>query len=200
MKSRRLGIRARIVAGFLVVLVLMASLAAVGLNCIAAISGQLKDIVENNNVKIELATAMQTALRERALSMHALSVMTDPFDKDAEVQRFSALGSNYVSARQHLEQLPLSAEERAILEEIRQLTRAAQPEVQAVVDMAMDEHASEVFDRIRRIAVPRQRQIATQHWVLGRTAADIAVDYGKSTAWVFLELRRARTAITCGRA
>src|SRR5688572_3266580 len=109
MKSRRLGIRARIVAGFLVVLVLMTSLAAVGLNCISAISAQLRDIVENNNVKIELATAMQTALRERALSMHALSVLTDPFDKDAEVQRFSALGSDYVAARQHLEQMPLSA-------------------------------------------------------------------------------------------
>jgi hypothetical protein len=160
--SRRLGIRARIVAGFLVVLLLMASLAAVGLHYISTISGRLKDIVENNNVKIELATAMQTALRERALSMHALSVLTDPFDKDAEVQRFSALGSNYVGARQHLEQMPLSAEERDILEQIRLLTRAAQPEVEAVVDMAMNAHAEEVFERIRSVAVPKQRQIATQ--------------------------------------
>jgi diguanylate cyclase (GGDEF)-like protein len=159
---KRLGIRARIVAGFLVVLALMASLAAVGLHYISSISGRLKDIVENNNVKIELATAMQTALRERALSMHALSVLTDPFDKDAEVQRFRALGSNYISARQHLEQMPLSSEERDILEQIRILTREAQPEVEAVVDMATHEHADEVFERIRSVAVPKQRQIATQ--------------------------------------
>ena len=158
---RWLGIRARIVAGFVVVLALMASVAAVGLHYINSISGRLKDIVENNNVKIELATAMQTALRERALSMHALSVLTDPFDKDAELQRFSALGSNYVSARQHLEAMPLSAEERAILESIRALTRAAQPEVEAVVEIAMSERAAdEVFERIRSIAVPKQRQIA----------------------------------------
>ena len=159
---KRLGIRTRIVAGFLVVLALMASLAAVGLHYISTIGGRLKGIVEDNNVKIELATAMQTALRERALSMHALSVLTDPFDKDAEVQRFSALGSNYVSARQHLEQMPLSAEERDILEKIRSLTRDAQPEVEAVVDMSMKEHADEVFERIRSIAVPKQRQIAEQ--------------------------------------
>ena len=175
---KRLGIGARIVAGFLVVLVLMASLAAVGLNCIAWISGQLKGIVEENNVKIELATAMQTALRERALSMHALSVLTDPFDKDAEVQRFSALGSDYVSARQHLEHMPLAAEERDILAQIRALTRAAQPEVEAVVDMAMNEHEGEVFERIRNTAVPRQRQIAEQ------VSALIQLQKGQSAAAV----------------
>jgi len=177
-KHRRLGIGARIVTGFLVVLALMASLAAVGLHYISNISERLKGIVENNNVKIELATAMQTALRERALSMHALSVLTDPFDKDAEVLRFDALGSDYVAARQRLEQMPLSAEEREILDRILVLTRAAQPEVQAVVDMAMSGRADEVFERIRSIAVPKQRQIAEQANALiqvqkGQTAAGV---------------------------
>jgi diguanylate cyclase (GGDEF)-like protein len=173
---KRLGIWARIVAGFLVVLVLMASLAAVGLHYISNIGERLKGIVENNNVKIELATAMQTALRERALSMHALSVLTDPFDKDAELLRFDALGSDYVRARQQLEQMPLSAEERAILDRIRTLTRAAQPEVQAVVDMCTTGRRDDVFERIRTSAVPRQRQIAEQVNALmqvqkGQTAA-----------------------------
>jgi diguanylate cyclase (GGDEF)-like protein len=160
--QKRLGIGARIATGFLVVLVLMASLAAVGLHYISKINERLKDIVENNNVKIELATSMQTALRERALSMHALSVLTDPFDKDAEIQRFDALGSDYIRARRQLERMPLSSEESAILERIRVLTRTAQPEVQAVVDMAMNGRADEMFERIRNIAMPWQRQIAEQ--------------------------------------
>ena len=175
---KRLGIGARIVMGFLVVLALMTSLAAVGLHYMSTVSERLKGIVENNNVKIELATAMQAALRERALSMHALSVLTDPFDKDAEVQRFHALGSDYVRARQQLEQMPLSAEERAILSRIQVLTRVAQPEVQAVVDLALTGRTDEAFERIRSNAAPKQRQIAEQVGALvqvqkGQTAAGV---------------------------
>jgi hypothetical protein len=160
--QKRLGIRAHIATAFLVALAVMACFARVGLHYISSISDHLKGIVENNNVKIELATAMQAALRERALSMHALSVLTDPFEKDEEVLRFDALGSEYVRAREQLQQMPLSADEHVILERIRALTREAQPEVQAVVDMAMTGRADEMFERIRSIAVPRQRQIAEQ--------------------------------------
>jgi hypothetical protein len=159
---RRLSIRARIVAAFVVVLALVAGVAGVGLHSIAEVSERLKEIVQDNNVKIELAAAMQTALRERSLSMHALSVLTDPFERDDETLRFDALGSDYVRARQQLESMPLSVEERAILARIRLLTRAAQPEVQAVVDMAAAGQADEAFERIRSTAVPRQRQIAEQ--------------------------------------
>jgi diguanylate cyclase (GGDEF)-like protein len=184
-----LDIRTRIATGFLTALVVMASFAVVGLHYTSNISDNLKHIVENNIVKIELATAMQTALRERALSMHALSVLTDPFDKDEEVQRFNALGSNYVKARQQLESMPLSAEEQEILDRIRVLTRAAQPDVQSVVDMAMTDRAHEMFERIRSVAVPRQRMIAEQVNALiqlqkGQTAAGV-----KSTEASYREVR-----------
>ena len=162
-----LGIGARIAAAFLVTLALMASLAYVGLRYISETNSRLKDIVENNNVKTQLATTMQHALRERALSMHVMSVMNDPFDRDAEVQRFNALGTIYVTARQQLEALPLSIEEDAILNRIRVLTRQAQPEVQAVVDrVQISTSTEEVFDRMRNIAIPKQREIADQVSVL----------------------------------
>ena len=157
------GIGTRIAAGFMVMLVLMAGLAVIGLRHIAESNTRLKVIVENNNVKTELATTMQNALRERALSMHVLSVMNDPFDKDAEVQRFNTLGATYVTSRQRLEALPLSREEEDILDRIRILTRQAQPEVQAVVDSAQSSADAEVvFERIRNSAIPKQREIADQ--------------------------------------
>jgi len=159
----RLGMGARIVAGFLVVLVLMASLAAIGLRYIADANQRLKDIAQNNNVKTELATVMHSNLRERALSMHALPILADPFEKDAEVQRFNAYGVAYIEARQRLETMPLTREENAILEHIRELTREAQPQVQAVVDMSIfSDDQAEIFERIRNVAMPRQRAIAAQ--------------------------------------
>jgi diguanylate cyclase (GGDEF)-like protein len=157
------GMRARIVAGFLIVLVLMAALTAVGLRYVADANQRLKEIIENNNVKTELATVMHSALRERALSMHALPIFTDPFEKDAEVQRFNIQGVIYLEARQRFDHMHLTPEESKVLARIRDLTREAQPEVQAVVDMSAfsDDH-TEIFDRIRSVAMPRQRAIADQ--------------------------------------
>ena len=134
--SQHLGMGAWIGIGFIVVLTLMLALSAIGLRYVADANQRLKDIARNNNVKIELATKMHSALRERALSMHALPILADPFDKDAEIQRFNIQGVHYIQAREQLEQMPLSPKESDILKQIRDLTRKAQPEVQAVVEMS----------------------------------------------------------------
>jgi diguanylate cyclase (GGDEF)-like protein len=178
MKQRKphLGIGAHIVTGFVIVLMLMASLTATGLQYVANANHRLKQIVENNNVKTTLATEMQTALRERALSMYVLVILTDPFDKDDEYQRFNAYGSRYTVARQHLERLPLTENERQILATIRELTRAGQPEVQDAVEMAISHDTSTLFETIRQNilqnAMPRQRQISEQVNLLIRVQED----------------------------
>ncbi|MBT9569410.1 MAG: EAL domain-containing protein [Thiobacillus sp.] len=161
--SQHLGMGARIGIGFLVVLTLMVALSAIGLRYVAEANQRLKDIARVNNVKIELATEMLTALRERALSMHTLPILDDPFDKDTEIQRFDIQGMHYIRAREQLESLPLSPDESDTLARIRHLTREAQPEVQAVIDKAaFSNNEQEIFDRIRNIAMPRQRAIASE--------------------------------------
>ncbi|WP_059752013.1 putative bifunctional diguanylate cyclase/phosphodiesterase [Thiobacillus denitrificans] len=154
---------ARIGIGFVVVLALMVVLSAIGLRYVTEANQRLKDIAQINNVKTELATEMHSALRERALSMHTLPILADPFDKDAEIQRFNAQGTVYIRARDRLEHMPLSPEENEILSRILELTREAQPEVQAVVDMStfIDDQTA-IFDQIRSVAMPRQRAIAEQ--------------------------------------
>ena len=175
-RTQHLGIGAPIVTGFVIVLVLMTSLTAAGLNYVGDANHRLKQIVENNNIKTTLATEMQTALRERALSMYALTILTDPFDKDEEFQRFDAYGTRYTAARQHLEKLPLTEDERQILATIRELTRTTQPEVQKAVEMAINHDTSTLFEtirhQIRENAMPRQRQIAEQVNLLIRLQED----------------------------
>lgn len=161
--SQHLGMGARIGAGFIIVLTLMVALSAIGLRYVADANQRLKQIALINNVKIELATEMHSALRERALSMHALPILDDPFDKDAEIQRFNIQGVLYIQARDQLEHMPLSPKESKILEIIRKLTREAQPEVQAVVEMStFNDNEQEIFGRIRSVAMPAQRDIAAQ--------------------------------------
>ena len=88
-----------ILGGFLIVLTLMVALGMISLHYVSEAKQNLKNIVEHNNRKTLLANAMQNSLRERALSMHSMSVLTDPFDKDAEIQRFDNFGADYIRAR-----------------------------------------------------------------------------------------------------
>ncbi len=162
-RAQNLGMSARIGLGFVVVLTLMVSLSAIGLRYVAEANQRLKDIARINNVKIELATEMQSALRERALSMHTLPILADPFKKDDEIQRFNAQGRLYIKARDRFMSMSLSQKEHEILEKIRELTREAHPEVQKVVDMStFINDPTQIFNQIRNVAMPRQRAISDQ--------------------------------------
>lgn len=77
-----MGIGARINLGFTFTIALMMALTGVGLTHIHLADARLKNIVEKNNVKTEMAQIMQSALRERALNMHIIAVSDDPFLKD----------------------------------------------------------------------------------------------------------------------
>ncbi|MBT9613506.1 MAG: EAL domain-containing protein [Burkholderiales bacterium] len=165
--TQHLGMGVRIGIGFVVVLALMVALSAIGLRYVAEANQRLKDIAQDNNVKTELATVMHSTLRERALAMHALPILADPFEKDEEIQRFNSQGAQYIDARNRLERMSLSPKENEILalirELTRELTREAQPVVQSVVEMSIfNDNQAEIFERIRSVAMPRQRAIADQ--------------------------------------
>ena len=161
--AQHLGIGALIGTGFVVVLALMVALSAIGLRYVAEANQHLKDISQNNNVKIELATEMHSALRERAISMHTLPIIADPFEKDAEIQRANAQATRYAKARERLERMPLSQKEREILARIFNMTRESGSEVQEVMEMStFNDNPTKVFEFIRNVAMPRQRLIAEQ--------------------------------------
>lgn len=157
------GIGLYISIGFLIVVLLMIALTLVGLKHIAQVNFQIKNIVENNNVKIELGQIMQNALHERALSMHSVAVLKDEFLQDDEFMRFNIMGSRYLNARKKLEKLTLTENEKAILSKIRALTQETQPYVQEVIRLGLDTvNAPLIFEKIRKLAIPKQRLIAEQ--------------------------------------
>ena len=156
------GIGLRISIGFLMVALLMVALTFVALKHMAQVNFQIKNIVENNNVKIELGQIMQNALHERALSMHSVAVLKDVFLQDNEFIRFNTMGSRYFNARKKLETLALTDQEKAILSEIQVLTRDTQPYVEEVIQLGMESNSPIIFDKISELAIPKQRLIAEQ--------------------------------------
>lgn len=157
------GIGLRISIGFFMVVLLMVALTFVGLKHMAQVNFQIKDIVENNNVKIEIGHIMQDALHERALGMHSIAVLKDEFLQDDEFMHFNAMGVKYLNARKKLESLELTSNEKTILAKIRVLTHDTQPYVQEVIELGMGIDRDKItFDKTRELAISKQRLIAKQ--------------------------------------
>ena len=156
------SIRSRIRFGFFMVVLLMMALTFVGLKHMAQVNTQITNIVEINNVKIELGHVMKNALHERALSMHSVAVLRDEFLQDEEFMHFNLMGAKYILARQKLESLALTDEEKIILDEIQTLTKKTQPYVQEVIQLGLDTNDDAIFNQIRSLAIPNQRLIAVQ--------------------------------------
>ena len=148
--------------GFAVVMLLMVALGFVGLTRMANLYWHMEQIVKDRNVKKERAQVMKDALRERALLMHSISVLTDAFDQDAEFLIFNEKGIEYVNARHGLESMELSEGEKVILARIQVLTQTTQPLVTLAVDTAMSGEPSRAQALIREKAIPAQKAIAKE--------------------------------------
>lgn len=143
-------------------LILMMSLTFVGLNYMARVNVNMKNIVKNNNVKISLAQTMLHTLNGRALSMHAIAVLDDAFLQDEEYMYFRNLGTDFYTSRKKLDELITTDDEKKILLQIKVLTQQTQPGVEEVVDLGMNGNKSFVFEKIREHAIPNQRLIAKE--------------------------------------
>jgi diguanylate cyclase (GGDEF)-like protein len=144
----------------------MAVLTIIGLLRMADINRHMDRIVKENNVKMELAHAMKDALRERAVIMHSISLMEDPFDQIEEFSSFSDYADSYVAARQQLEGMRLSNAEKAILARMKAITSKTQPLVVEAVEKAMGKARAEARDLIVQQIIPAQKLIALEIYEL----------------------------------
>jgi len=158
----RLSLGAGVAIGFVVLLVLMSVLTWLALARVAALNQEVTELVEVNNLKVALATRMKNALRERALIMHTMSVMTDPFRQDEEFLRFQDLGADFTSARTQLEFIASGDEETAILARMRELTFSTQPIVVEAINFALKQQRPAARQLIDLEIIPRQKKLSAE--------------------------------------
>ncbi len=77
-RSLRAGLR----FGFGLILLLLVAITLLGLYRLDESNRRLEQIVSVNNAKIDLVHEMKNALRERAIIMHTLSLVSDPFEQN----------------------------------------------------------------------------------------------------------------------
>ena len=182
-------------AGFGLALSLIVALAMVGLHQLASTNAHLESIVGENSVKARLANSMRDILRDRAIAMLSIVVSRDAFEKDQEMQQFYGYGGTYQQVRLELEKLIRLPEEREVLARIDRLTRANQPVMVRIVDLAVEGYTFLAFDELQREGIPLQRQlvkeldnlIQIQRDMTASAAAAARADYAR-TRWLMIGL------------
>ncbi len=148
-----------IASGFVLVLVLMIALAAVGLTRMAAIHQNLQAITEKYNVKADIIFSMRHIVRERALSTYAMYIMDDPFERQEELQRFTNMAGKFIQLRDRLITLGLDDQEQAMLDEVLVQVRKYEPLHMNLVDRITHENLTGVKQDIVRHDLLRQRKM-----------------------------------------
>ncbi len=148
--------------GFGLILVLMISLAVLGLTQMAGINQRLERIVNENNQKVELASIMRDALRQRIISMHSIVIARDEFERDQQLQNFYGYGISFTKARQQLEHMLSTEREKAVLARIRALASEAQPKVVLGLELAIEGRNEEALTQLHSRAIPAQQRLVAE--------------------------------------
>jgi len=146
--------------GFALILLLLVALTATGVSRLALINQRMEKVVNEDNVKTRLVNDMKNALNTRAIMMHSIALMSDPFDQQDEYLSFNEQGVAFVEARRQLMEMPLSEGERRALESIREIIARTNPRVMQGIELAMAGKKLEALELIAKGIVPLQKNLA----------------------------------------
>jgi len=147
--------------GFGTLLFLMLFLTLVGIGYMEAAQERLDTIVNNHMAKIELATRMRTAARERTVSLQKIILLTDPFERDEQWMLFNSYATDFVQARTLLLDMGLTNEELSLLKRQGKLTGVAVPLQMQVVNLVSEGKMKQAHEVLQQ-AIPAQDQVLEQ--------------------------------------
>lgn len=102
----------RLLGGFVLLILLMALLTANAVHHMSELEARMRDIVEERNRKIQLATDLLEASHNRHDALVYQALTSDPFERDNNFQLFIKWGYNVGKARNDLRALRLDAFEQ----------------------------------------------------------------------------------------
>jgi diguanylate cyclase (GGDEF)-like protein/PAS domain S-box-containing protein len=88
---------------------------------------RIESVVREHNEKTELIIAMRTVARERAFSMSKMLIIQDPIEVTDEMEHFSFLASDFIKAREKLESLPFTENEKKLHNNLMRIVKKGAP-------------------------------------------------------------------------
>jgi len=97
---------------FGIILILVSLLVIIGVTNLEKSKSHLDHIVKTNNMKIQLATQMYKAARERTVSLQQMFIIVDDATKEKAREKMAYFGGEFVTSRDKLLRLNLSIKEK----------------------------------------------------------------------------------------
>lgn len=132
-----------IIMGFLAVVGVLTLSTSIGFSNLNQINARLQEVVQQNNGKSILMTRMRDVIRERMLIVYAVVNLRDPFEQDAYQEKYSGFASQFIDARDKLNAIGLTVEQKAQLEGQRKILGEAQDILNQVFDLVRAEQYEE---------------------------------------------------------
>ncbi len=181
-----------IAVGSAVMIVLMAVLTTVGMSRLAEINRQVEALADMHLVKSNLLFSLRRIVRERSLTMYSIYLTPDAFDKDTEFLRFRNLAVEFITLRQQLESIGLSAEEQAVFAEGLGLIRKSAPLQNDIVDKMMDRELIDVYGLMSHVDLPLEKKIladfdrlvALEQKAMEKAFAEASNDYVRAFSYM----------------
>ena len=148
-----------VTAGFVVVLALMVTITSVSLSRMSSIREKMDAIINVHNVKTETIHAMHKQVSARSLSMYAMYLMEDPFDRDDEFLHFKRLAQDFIKMRMKLNDMGLSPREQETLDEAFELIKTSQPLQEQIVDRMQSGDRAQLREEMLYKDLPLERAI-----------------------------------------
>ena len=148
--------RRALLVGFVIQLLLILFVTAIGLQQLGATTRNLNQMVDIHMRKQNFTKAMVISARERTLIMFMLTKTDDPFERDELLMHFNQKGSEFVTALLALLNLPLNERERELIARQRQLIDFAQPLQEQAIDLISADLNKEAEDLVIGKAIPAQ--------------------------------------------
>ena len=140
------------------IIVLLAAFAGV-LSIVALVTWYGLFNFNSVQVKLILTQRMAETARQRILTMHKMTELADPFDRDAEALKLNSLASQFAEARIKLVQLGLQSNEQALLDEQGKRTAVAVPVQLEIVDLLANDQLQVARNMLIFEASPAQDKV-----------------------------------------
>lgn len=161
-----------VVGGYLIILALLGFTTKTGLDNLNALNQSLRTVVQQNNVKSQYMSDMRDAIRERILLLHTAMQLNDSFEIDEVVQKYHAMARQFIIARDALDAMDLTADQRQQLQQQRVTLAEAQLILDQVLDAIINDNREALGNKIlvaqamnQRVMVQLQEMRALQQQI-----------------------------------
>jgi methyl-accepting chemotaxis protein len=159
MRFDNMKVSARLAWAFGTVLAVSLMAATLSLVKLASIQDNLRNIVLDNNVRIELSNSMANSIHIVTRVMRSVVILSDKDAKDHEMAKITKAREDYDKAWTQLEKMPASETGKAIRAKIAAARDIARPLNNKVLEYGMAEKDEEARDFLFKEAHP-----ATEKW------------------------------------